>query len=78
MARNKSQEFKKKLIKYISKNKRPPIWIVLKTKNREILRKRKRNWRYDKLKLVTKHTKLAEKYTKHKKIKNSIRDKKVK
>jgi ribosomal protein L39E len=64
MARHKQPKFKEKLVKEKNRNKRAPVWITLKTKSREYM-KRRRNWRFDKLKLKTQHKKKAARLNKH-------------
>lgn len=66
MAKKKTKQFKATLGKYLNSNKRAPVWVVLKTGRRDVLRKRKRRWRHDKLKLHTKHRVQEEKRMKHK------------
>jgi ribosomal protein L39E len=66
MGARKFLKFKKRLSKALLKRKRPPIWVVMKTKERELMRRRKRQWRFEKLHLRTKHKKKQEKLEKHK------------
>lgn len=65
MARRKEKKFKEHLTKALNKNKRAPVWIYQKTKDRSLIRGRKRRWRYDKLRLKTQHLKKKAKLTKH-------------
>ena len=61
MSSAKSSEKKEKLTSALNKNARSPVWVYLKTKDRGMIRRRKRNWRYDKMKLSTPHKKKEEK-----------------
>lgn len=51
MAVRKTSALKKHLSSAAKKNKRPTIWAYLKTRNRGLLRERKRSWRYQKMKV---------------------------
>lgn len=66
MAKQKTRQFKQKLVRALAKNKKAPVWVVLKTKNRDVMRKKRRQWRHDKMKLRTKHKVREERRTKHK------------
>jgi ribosomal protein L39E len=57
VATNKSKEQKEKLTSELTRNRRTPVWIYLKTKDRSMLRRRRRHWRAGKLKLKTPHKK---------------------
>jgi ribosomal protein L39E len=65
MAKNKQKKFKDKLVKEKNKNKRAPIWVTLRTKSREFVRSRRRNWRLNKMGLRTMHKKKAARLDKH-------------
>jgi len=65
MARRKERKFKEHLTRAATKNKRAPVWVYLKTKNRDIRRTRTRNWRFDKLRFKTQHKKKAARLSKH-------------
>ncbi len=65
MARHKEKKFKEHLSKANTRNKKAPVWVYLRTKNRELIRGRKRNWRFDKLKLKSQHKKKRDRLTKH-------------
>jgi len=65
MARHKEKKFKEHLTRANTRNKKAPVWVYLKTKNRELIRGRKRNWRFDKLKLKSMHKKKRDRLTKH-------------
>ena len=45
MAKNKEQKDKEQLIHETKVNKKPPVWVYLKTKNRALMRERTRHWR---------------------------------
>jgi len=45
MSKNKDQDKKEKLIHETKVNKRPPVWVYLKTKDRSKMRERTRHWR---------------------------------
>jgi len=45
MSRNKEEKDKDQLIHENKVNKKPPIWVYLKTKDRGKMRERKRHWR---------------------------------
>ncbi len=66
MARHKGKKFKEHLVREKMKNKKAPVWVYLKTKNRDIRRSRSRNWRFDKLRLKTQHKKKRATLEKHK------------
>lgn len=65
MARHKDKKFKEHLVRAKTKNKKAPVWVFLKTKDRDIRRSRSRNWRFDKLGLKTQHKKKAARLVKH-------------
>jgi ribosomal protein L39E len=46
MAKVKTKKFKQHLIKAKRKTKRVPVWSYLKSKNRELMRRRRRPWRH--------------------------------
>lgn len=54
MAVHKTTVLKKHLSSAARKNKRATIWAYLKTRDRSLLRERKRNWRYQKMKIAKK------------------------
>ncbi|MBI1973391.1 50S ribosomal protein L39e [Candidatus Micrarchaeota archaeon] len=54
MSSKKSHGKKKHLRAAFRKNKRGPVWLALRTRNRSLVRGRTRNWRQQKL---TKHIK---------------------
>ena len=63
MAKNKTQLKKKHLTHAINKNSRAPVWIYLKTKSRDLIRGKKRSWRFDKLgKRIKEKDIISEKY----------------
>lgn len=45
MARNKDKTKKEQLVHEKNVNKKAPVWIYLKTKDRDLIRGRKRHWR---------------------------------
>ena len=45
MAKAKEEERKRHLTHELRVNKRAPVWVYLKTKTREIIRRRRRHWR---------------------------------
>jgi len=49
MSSTKDKERKESLSAALSSNKRAPIWVYLKTKNRDLIRGRTRHWRSGKL-----------------------------
>lgn len=59
MSKNKSMEQKEKLSSEFKKNKRVPVWVYMRTKDRGMVRRRSRNWRFAKMKLKTPHKKAA-------------------
>jgi large subunit ribosomal protein L39e len=42
---------KKRLAKFLKANRRPPLWVTLKTKRRVITSPARRFWRHNKLKV---------------------------
>ncbi len=50
VAKVKTKKKKERLGKALKKNERAPIWVYLKTKSREFISSRRRNWRYRKIK----------------------------
>ncbi len=42
---------KKRLAKFLKSNKRPPVWITIKTNRRVITSPKRRFWRHKKLKV---------------------------
>ncbi|MEM0372715.1 MAG: hypothetical protein QXO69_02670 [archaeon] len=63
MARNKSRRKKQHLTHALNKNERAPVWVYMKTKSRDLIRGRKRSWRFDKLgKRIIKKDKKSESY----------------
>ena len=65
MARHKEKKFKEHLTRANTRNKKAPVWVYLKTKNRELIRGRKRSWRFDKLGLKSQHKKKRDRLNKH-------------
>ena len=65
MARHKEKKVKEHLTRAKAKNKSAPVWTILKTKNRGLRRRGRRNWRFDKRGLRTKHKKKEQKKQKH-------------
>ncbi len=49
MSKNRDEEKKKHLVHEKNVNKRPPLWAYQKTKDRSLMRERKRYWRRSKL-----------------------------
>jgi ribosomal protein L39E len=49
MGSKKSQKKKAHLVHEYRTNKRAPVWTYLKTKNRDLIRGRKRHWRTTKI-----------------------------
>lgn len=49
MARNKEKKKKESLVHEKKVNKRAPVWVYLRTKNRGLIRGRTRHWRSGKL-----------------------------
>jgi ribosomal protein L39E len=45
MARNKDAKRKGRLVKRAKANRRAPVWVTLKTKSRDFIRRRTRHWR---------------------------------
>ncbi len=42
---------KKRLAKFLKANRRPPLWVTLKTKRRVVTSRARRFWRHNKLKV---------------------------
>jgi len=42
---------KKRLGKFLKQNRRPPVWVILKTKRRVVTSPKRRFWRHTKLKV---------------------------
>ena len=49
VAKNKDQKKKEHLVHERNVNKKPPLWTYQKTKDRSLVRERKRQWRRSKL-----------------------------
>lgn len=49
MARHKSQKKKRALVSAKKKNRRTPVWVVLRTQDRSKIRKPTRSWRERKI-----------------------------
>lgn len=65
MAKHKEKQIKDHLTHANTRNKKAPVWVYLKTKNRDLIRSRKRNWRFDKMDLKSMHKKKKLKLEKH-------------
>ncbi len=76
MAKNKSSEIKKYLSSEKNNNERAPVWVYLKTKTRDWIQGRTRNWRADNLGKKIKHKQKAS--GKYRKKTNLVRKPKVK
>jgi ribosomal protein L39E len=63
----KDSEVKSHLTSELVSNKRAPVWIYLRTKRRELIRGRRRNWRTQKLKLSCRMAKMGKKVKRKKK-----------
>jgi|GEM_PF-877588 len=76
MSKNKTTETKKYLSREINKNERAPVWVYMKTKTRDWIQGRTRNWRSGDLgKVIKKKKRKSKKYIKPI---NSLRKPKVK
>jgi len=55
MAKNKDKLAKDQLIHETNVNKKPPVWVYVKTKDRGKMRERTRHWRRGKIGKKNKH-----------------------